>query len=137
MPERHQSHTVLVVDDSPLIRSVIKEAVDLAGLDIAAVLEAGNGREALAVLRARPIDVVVTNLHMLELDGRQLIEEMGRDPMLERTPVVVVSSSQYEARLEELNVGSIRAKVLRPFRPERVKAVMLELLRPRCEDASG
>jgi CheY-like chemotaxis protein len=53
---------------------------------------AGNGRDALALLRQRDFDLVVTDLKMPLLDGWQLIEAIRRDPRLAHLPICVVSA---------------------------------------------
>jgi signal transduction histidine kinase len=73
----HGAETVLVVDDEPGMREVAVRALQTHGYR---ALEAGDGVEALAVLRAVPIrvDLVVTDLAMPRMDGRQLASELRR-----------------------------------------------------------
>jgi CheY-like chemotaxis protein len=67
---------ILVVDDDAAIRSVMRRCLALDGHD---VVEATTGREALTVFRADPVDLVITDLYMPDMDGleftRRLLEE--------------------------------------------------------------
>jgi two-component system cell cycle response regulator len=79
---------VLVVDDERLNRMLLRRPLGADGYE---VLEAADGREALAVLRREPVDVVLLDLVMPELDGYATLEVIKSDPALRHVPVIVVS----------------------------------------------
>jgi PAS domain S-box-containing protein len=81
---------VLVVDDHPVNRNLV---VTLLGYRGHTVLEAGNGAEALKVLRSRPLDLVITDLVMPVMDGYELVRELRRDPQLATTRVIFYTSN--------------------------------------------
>ncbi|MEY2714359.1 MAG: Chemotaxis protein, partial [Planctomycetota bacterium] len=66
---------VLVVDDSPILRTAIKKVVKLAGVPEDRIFEAGNGVEALDVLETVWIDLVLLDLNMPVMDGEQFARE--------------------------------------------------------------
>lgn len=80
--------TVLVVDDAEAVRSLMKRYLEEDGY---AVLEAANGAEALIMLRAPGVQVsiIVTDMRMPALDGRQLGASLSRFPV--PLPVLYVS----------------------------------------------
>ncbi len=127
------SYTVLIVDDSAIVRTMVKKALGMAGLDLGQVHEAANGKEALAVLGRTWIDVVFADINMPEMTGAELIQRMKADPALSATPVVIVSSEQTQARIEEMKRCGAKAYVKKPFRPEQFRAVVEELLGPKGE----
>lgn len=100
-PAARPGHTptrVLVVDDSPVNRAVLKAMLAKAG--VPAVEMAHNGREALALLRREPsIDFVLTDLWMPELDGRGLVQAIRADASLAHLPVHLVTAD-VEARAQ-------------------------------------
>ena len=110
---------------------MVKKAIGMAGIDIEQVYEAGNGREALEVLKTEWVDMVFTDLHMPEMSGIELVETMARSGVLSTTPVVVVSSDPSEARIEELRRLGVRAYLKKPFRPEGFRAIVEEVLEGR------
>lgn len=121
------SYTVLVADDSAIVRTMVKKALGMAGLPLGDVHEAANGAEALAILRKQWIDVVFADINMPEMSGAELVRQMKADPALSSTPVVIVSSESSEARVAELMRCGARAYVKKPFRPEQFRAVVEEL----------
>ncbi len=122
------SYTILIADDSAIVRAMVKKAVAMAGLDVGQVHEAGNGKEALAVLRRIWIDIVFADINMPEMTGTELVRHMKADLALASTPVVIVSSEQSQARIDELKASGARAYLTKPFRPEQFREVVENLL---------
>jgi DNA-binding response OmpR family regulator len=66
---------VLVVDDDRASRLLLRRTLEESGYEVA---QAGDGREALAELDARPADIVVTDWQMPEMDGIELCRELRK-----------------------------------------------------------
>jgi len=79
----------LVVEDFETMRNIIVKV--LGSLNIEAI-QAANGIEALKVLDAKPVDIVLTDLVMPEMDGFELCEEIRRRPNIRHLPVIVIST---------------------------------------------
>lgn len=122
------SYQVLIVDDAAPLRRMVARAIGMADLPIGAVHEASNGREALEVLRRTWVDIVFADIHMPEMGGVELVEQMAADPMLRDVPVVIVSSDRSEERIAALRRLGVRAYLSKPFRPEAVREVVLQQL---------
>jgi len=122
------SLNVLVVDDSPVMRRMVRRSLGMCGLPVGEVYEAGNGAEGLAVLSERWVDVVIADVNMPEVDGVEMVERMAKDGMLARLPVVMVSSDRAENRIERLKALGVRAYLTKPFRPEAFREIVEELL---------
>ncbi len=122
------SYHVLVADDSGVARAVLKKVLAMIGLEVARLHEAADGGEALEVLRRERVDVVLTDLNMPVVSGPELIRRMRADPALAGKPVVVVSSEQGQLRREQLRRAGVRAYVTKPYRPERLREVLAEVL---------
>mgnify|MGYP001817967945 FL=1 len=80
--------TVLVVDDDPLNRQLLSMSIGHLGH---AVVEAGNGLEAIDALGQHRIDVVLTDIEMPEMDGYGLLEHRATDDRLKAIPFIVIS----------------------------------------------
>ena len=119
---------ILLVDDSPVTRKMVRRAVGLSGLDIGQVLEAGDGAEALRCLGAQHFDLVLADINMPIMNGMELVERMSADPALSNIPVVIVATPLSEARVERLLDLGARAYLPKPFRPEALKGVVEEIL---------
>ena len=95
--------TVLLVDDEPIIRRVIAAQLATKGLT---VIEAGNGRDALAALSVRRFDLLITDLQMPEMDGHELLARVQEDyPLLRR--IVITGYTTMENALEALKLGAV------------------------------
>ncbi len=95
-PEGHDRFgSVLIVDDDPAFRAVLRAAI--AGA-VDEVTEVGDGAEALRALRGQRPDLVLLDLHIPAPDGAAVLEEMRRDPALRHVPVVIVTSADLDAQ---------------------------------------
>lgn len=84
--------SVLVVDDSPFIRTSVSKILQEEGYQVST---AGDGAEALNFMTGTPppeIDIVLTDLNMPTLDGEQLCKEIKTDPKLKSIPVIFLTS---------------------------------------------
>ncbi len=127
------SYSILVVDDSPLIRKMMKRSLGLSSLQLGTIYEATNGREALAVLEREWVDVVLADIHMPVMSGTELIELMSKDQIMGKIPVVVVSAERSEPAIDHLKKLGICAHLMKPFTPEQV----LETVNRVLEEAAA
>ena len=119
---------LLIVDDSSTIRGIIKKTLRQTDLPLGEVLEAGTGREGLAQMRAHWVDLVLADLNMPDMNGQQMIEAMGQDPLLAKLPVVVVSSEGNATVLEALAARGVRDVVRKPFEPVLLRLIIQKAL---------
>lgn len=119
---------VLVVDDSETMRAMIIRVIKLSGFETENIYEAGNGREALEVLDAAWVDLVLTDIHMPEMDGLELLRRLSIDPVLSKLPVIVVTSEGSEQPIREALTLGAKACIRKPFTPETVRQVLLRHL---------
>ena len=117
---------ILIVDDSSVMRRMVKRVVELTEIEIAQVYEAANGREALAIIDANPIDAVLTDLNMPEMTGTEMLRELkGRAT---RPPVrIVISTDGSKARRHEADELEVTRYLEKPLRPEVMRDVLCEL----------
>ena len=110
------------------MRTFVRRVLDLSGLDVAKYLQAGNGQEALDLLRDEWVDVVLTDINMPVMDGAQFVRLLEEDDSLRSIPVLVVSTDRTEARAQEmLNLGA-RGYVRKPFQPETLREELEKVL---------
>ncbi len=81
---------VLIVDDDPKMAQLLQRMLH-SHLPAKRCLAAYDGAEALRLLRAERPDLVLLDLHMQGVDGREVLEYIGRDPELAATPVIIIS----------------------------------------------
>lgn len=122
------SLNVLVVDDSPVTRKILRRTLGQTGLDLGNVVEAEDGACALDVLAGCPIDVVIADINMPNVDGLELITRMRASPKFASIPVVVVTSNRSASCIEKLELLGITAYLTKPFRPELFASAIRDLL---------
>jgi CheY-like chemotaxis protein len=92
MPE-----SVLVVEDTELLRKVYADKLSQDGYE---VQTAGDGVEALAILRSSVVDLILLDLIMPKMSGLEAIEAIKADPRLKDIPVIVLSNLGQESDVE-------------------------------------
>ena len=109
---------ILIADDSRTARQFIIRCLQIAGLrEGVEFLEAANGQEALAMLKDSNIDLIITDLTMPTMDGRELLRRVRAHPRFSFLPVAVVSSATNDAvaiELKEMGAFMIIAKPITP-----------------------
>src|SRR6185436_11560997 len=80
---------ILVIDDEPLNRMLLKMSLEQDGH---IVTEAENGRRGLEVLAAAPVDLVLMDIEMPEMDGYAVLERRHEDAALRDIPWIVISA---------------------------------------------
>ncbi len=129
------AYNILIVDDSEIVRGIVKRSISMSGLDVGNIMEAGDGLEALDVLSKEWVDIVFADLNMPNMNGEELVEKMSDDNLLVSVPVVIVSSDHSEDRIKELKERGIRAYMKKPFRPENLLEVAGKILGQATEEA--
>jgi two-component system, chemotaxis family, chemotaxis protein CheY len=121
-------YTVLVVDDSETIRGALVKAFRMAKLPMDEVVQAGDGREALDVLKGKWIDMVLTDINMPNMGGVELLAAMKADPSLKDIPVAVVSTEGSQTRMASLKEAGIAGYLRKPCRPEEIRDLLHSVL---------
>jgi len=106
----HNATRVLLVEDAPILRYAFGRLLRLHGFE---VMEANNGREALACLSKFRPQLIVTDLTMPVMDGVVLIERLRADPETADVPVVAITAEateQAEQRAKRAGVDDFLAK---------------------------
>lgn len=122
------AYTILVVDDSSIIRSVLERTIAMTKLPVDSILMAQHGKEALALLREKWVDIVFTDINMPEMNGIELFDAMTADPALKEIPVVIISTEGSTQRIAELRKKGVRGYLRKPFTPENIRDMILETL---------
>jgi two-component system, chemotaxis family, chemotaxis protein CheY len=122
------AHNILLVDDSNVVKAVLMKILAGSSLAINQVFDAANGVEALKVMNANTIDLVITDINMPVMDGFELIERMHLDMMLKKIPVIVISTEGSLTRISYLEEMGIRGYVRKPFVAQDILSVVNEVL---------
>ncbi len=110
---------ILVVDDMSSMRGVMLQM--LASLGHSETDEASNGLQALKLLRQNEYDLLITDLHMPNLDGKQLLEKVRHDKKLHDLPVLMVSCEDDKKIVKGLIAGKVTGFMVKPFNLNTLK----------------
>ncbi len=123
------SINVLLVDDSATIRLMIKKVLSISlGDALGNVYEAGDGISALSQLADNDITLMMIDLNMPRMNGMQLISRLKSNSKYSDIPIIVISTEGSEERIKELEELGIAGYVRKPFRPEQVRKVILNVV---------
>ena len=117
---------ILSVDDSPVMRQMVKATLLEAGHEVS---QAPNGEEGLKIAGTQVFDMVITDVNMPVMDGLTLIRNLRQLPAYKTLPMVAVTT---EATTEVKRAGreaGATAWVVKPFNPQRLIEAVAQLLK--------
>lgn len=118
---------VLVVDDSKLARTFIIKT--LQGLGVQHFIEAEDGQAAIDLLKQNgDFDLIVSDYNMPEVDGKQLVQYIRSHELIAHIPVLMVTSEQNRAILNNIEQIGVSAICDKPFEPDHVKRLLASVL---------
>ena len=124
------SYDFLIVDGSVTVRAIIKRTIRLSGLPVGRIHEAGDGREALDVLSAHHVDLVLADLHPARPDAADLIGRILSEPATRAVPVVLLSAQPDLRVIDRLNRAGARGYLRKPLTPDAVRDAVTRILEP-------
>jgi two-component system, chemotaxis family, chemotaxis protein CheY len=117
---------VLIVDDSAVMRSMIRRTLSLSGIALGEIYEAGNGAEALDQLSANWVDLALVDINMPVMDGEELLTRVRASEEWRALAVIIVSTESSETRLARLREHAAQI-VRKPFTPELLRNTILQV----------
>lgn len=117
---------ILLCDDDLTTRFLLKR---LLNRELSCtVVEADNGVAALKALAQDPFDLLILDLHMPVMDGRETLQVIRETPALRDLPVVVLTAEKEEGEVRSIIQLGVRAFLLKPLMQERAQARLREAL---------
>ena len=117
---------ILIVDDSSMMRAMIKRVVKLTRVPVEEILEAGNGAQALTLLESNDVQLLLTDINMPVMSGADLLRKVAGDERFRRLTRVIISTDGSEARREQAAELSVRCYLQKPFSPEVLRDVITD-----------
>jgi two-component system chemotaxis response regulator CheY len=116
-----KSISVLIVDDSSVMRKIVERAVRQTGLALEKVIEAENGAAALNVLETQEPDLVLSDINMPMMDGLELLRRLHVAGTANKVPVLMITTEGSEAKVREAISLGARGFIRKPFTTNEVK----------------
>jgi two-component system, chemotaxis family, chemotaxis protein CheY len=126
--EERKTMNVLIVDDSAAIRKILQRVLGQAKVPISQVFEAGDGLQALEVLKTQNIGLVLSDINMPNMDGLQLLSQVRAVEAWKTVPFVMITTEGSHAKvLEAVQLGA-SGYVRKPFTPDQIKEKLAGLV---------
>jgi two-component system chemotaxis response regulator CheY len=123
-----QTLKTLIVDDSSVMRKIVARALQQCGINSAEIIEAGNGAEALDVVRRERLDLVLSDINMPVMDGLEFVRQLQSVENAKGVPVVMITTEGSESHVMEAISCGARGYIRKPFTPDQMKQHVLPLL---------
>jgi two-component system chemotaxis response regulator CheY len=116
---------ILIIDDSAVFRKIISVHLKNANFDL---VEAGDGLEGLKKLEEGPVDLIVSDMNMPNMDGITFIKKVKSDAKYKFTPIIMLTTeSQPEKKQQGVDAGA-KAWLTKPFSPEELLDTISKLI---------
>ena len=118
------SKTILIVDDSSSLRQVLRTTLSGAGHT---VLEAADGKLALALLDGRSIHMTICDLNMPNMNGIEFIRAAKALPSYKYMPVLMLTTDSDESKKAQGREAGAKAWMLKPFSSAQLLSAVTKL----------
>jgi two-component system chemotaxis response regulator CheY len=120
-------YKVLIVDDSKSTRELIAGALEeLEGLTL---FESSCGFDALKMLPRHQFDLIITDIHMPDINGLELVNFVKKNPNYRTTPLVIVSTQSSEVDMKRGIALGATEYLVKPLEPERLAKLVRHYLK--------
>lgn len=118
--------TILIVDDSTSLRTVVKISLERAGY---IVLEAGDGKQALAALeKAGKVHLIISDVNMPNMNGIELLTQLKQHARHRFVPVIMLTTENQSEKKEQGRAGGAKAWICKPFDPPQLIDAVSKLI---------
>ena len=117
---------ILIVDDSESIREVVSFTLENEGYNVKVGID---GKDALKFLDGSQIDLIITDLHMPEMNGIELIREVRVMEQYKRIPILFLTTESQAAKKMEAKEAGATGWIIKPFVPAKLLAALKKVLR--------
>lgn len=114
MDEIPKSPAVLVVEDAIFVRNFV--IIALRTMGITDVIEADNGKTAFEELQKRPVDLILSDWHMPEMEGIDLLKAVRADEKLQHIPFLMLTSDVSAENVSDAVKSGVSDYLAKPFR---------------------
>lgn len=119
------SKMILTADDSASMRQMVSFTLKGAGYQ---VVEASDGRDALAKAKSNGVHMVVTDLNMPNMNGIDLIKALRSEPNYRFIPIVMLTTESQDSKKQEGKAAGATGWIVKPFKPDQLLAVVKKVL---------
>ncbi|MBW1991614.1 MAG: response regulator [Deltaproteobacteria bacterium] len=122
------AYNVLIVDDSATMRALVRKILAMSGFDLGGCFESANGREALKILEKHWIDLILSDVHMPEMDGAAFLQALRAHKLWRTIPVVLITTESRQEVLTPILRQGAQGYIKKPFQPEVIRNQLVSIL---------
>ncbi len=119
---------VLIVDDSAAIRKILQRVLRQTDLNLGEIKEAGDGTEAVEILKDRTFGLILSDINMPQMDGLQLLARIKEMEHLKSVPVIMITTEGGQGRVMEAVQLGATGYVRKPFTADQIKEKLAGVL---------
>ena len=114
------SKSLMIVDDSATMRKIVMRTVRMSGLEFDRTEEAGNGAEAIEILKSTPVDIILCDVNMPEMNGLEMVKKVRDElPACWDTKIIMVSTESSQELIEGVIADGADGYITKPFTPDK------------------
>lgn len=123
-------HTIALIDDSKVMRSIIRKSILMSGLEIEDILEAANGTEGLKLMmdHRASLDLIITDIHMPQMSGLEMLKSFQENVDSEKVPVILISSDTSVGARTEWEEYGVSGFIAKPFDHQDILSLLEAVL---------
>lgn len=118
--------TVVIVDDSESIREVVKFTLENEGFEVSVGID---GQDAQKFFDGRPVDMLITDLHMPIKNGIELIKDIRQIESYKRMPILFLTTESQASKKQEAKEAGATGWIIKPFVPAKLIEAVNKVLR--------
>jgi two-component system chemotaxis response regulator CheY len=119
---------VLIVDDSAAIRKILQRVLRQTDINLGEIHEAGDGTEAVEILKTRGFGLILSDINMPQMDGLQLLARIKEMEHLKNVPVIMITTEGGQGRVMEAVALGATGYVRKPFTADQIKEKLVGVL---------
>lgn len=117
---------ILIVDDSPTMRRIIKNTLERIGYKNS--IDASNGKEAIDMLKDNNINFVITDWNMPEMNGLEFVTELRSQSEYENLPILMITTRGMKDDVLQAVQAGVNNYIVKPFTPETLEEKINKLI---------
>ncbi len=117
--------TILFVEDSTSVRTVMTSTLTREGYD---VIAACDGQDAMTKLDGTKIHLIISDVNMPNMDGLTFVKSARQLPAYRFTPIIMLTTETQEAKMNEGKAAGVKAWIVKPFQPPHLLAAISQLI---------
>lgn len=127
-----QKPKVLIIDDSPTIRLIVKGVFERAGFDVSF---ASEGSEGIHLALMNPPNIIILDIMMEGLQGFEVCKMLRANSSMRRTAIIVISGKSYKPDIDKAIELGADSYVVKPFTPDEILKIAIEHMNERASQS--